>query len=278
MATQLKHEPEAEAEPPANEAEPHEGERDYDAEARQRGWLPQDDFRGDKSRWVDAQTFIERTDTVMPLLKADRDRLKRELNDMKREFKRISRHISTSEERIREEIQAEMEEAVKDGDMAAFKKAQGKADKLAEPTVPAKHSQEDAMEAFDSFRDANPWYDKANLASASEIEKDARIYADRMTERHLDKTKEMAPDEFFGFIGDLVKEKFPDLTARPRREKPQSDVSAAGTGRAPRGGKTWEALPDPARRQFEKWIGQGMGDKAYYLKSFDWTGYDKAAG
>ena len=37
-------------------------------EARTLGWVPQEDFRGDKSRWVDAETFVQRGHEIMDLL------------------------------------------------------------------------------------------------------------------------------------------------------------------------------------------------------------------
>jgi hypothetical protein len=273
MATQPQPdlEPETDPAPADNDDAP----RDFEGEARSRGWVPQEDFRGDTSRWVDAQTFIERTDTVMPLLKADRDRLKRELADMKRDMKRIGKYVSESEGRLRAEIQSEMEDAVKDGDVEGFRAAQKRAEKI-DDAAP-KHSQEDAIEAFDAFRDRNQWYDKANLANASEMEVNARLYADRMAEKHVAKTADMAPDDFFNMIEDKVRERFPTIGQKPTREKPGSDVGAPTNGRGNRNTKSWESLPDEARRRFDKWIGQGMGTKDYYLKTFDWAGFEKAA-
>jgi hypothetical protein len=52
--------------------------RDFDAEAREHGWRPKDEFPGDAAKWVDAETFMKRADEVMPLLKAQNARLKRD--------------------------------------------------------------------------------------------------------------------------------------------------------------------------------------------------------
>ena len=281
MATQLKQpDPEPQDQQQDNDIQQvDDAPRDYEAEARSRGWVPQDEFKGDATRWVDAETFIERTETVMPLLKAENARMKRELSDMKRQMRQFSKHASAAEERIRAEIQSEMEAAVEAGDVEGFRKLQKKADELTDGKSEApKHTQEEVIEAFDVFREENPWYDRANLANASEIDINARLYADRMTEKHIKKTEEMAPDEFFAFIADEVKKKYPQIVAKPRREKPQSDVSPAGNGRMPRNTKTWENLPAEARQRFEKWINNGLGDKDYYLKTFDWDGYAKASG
>lgn len=296
MATQPKPD-ESAVEPPANDAEPGDeqhqepAERDFEAEARGRGWAPKEEFKGDPARWVDAETFIERTDTVMPLLKADRDRLKRELGDLKRQFKQFSKFASAAEERVRGELQAKMEEAVQAGDVEGFKRLQKEAGELpgAESGQP-RHSKEEALEAFEAFRDENPWYDRGNLAGASEIEMNARVYADRITEKRLAALKpgeEPPPEEFFGEIAAEVKAKYPQLGVngtRQPRAKPASDVAAPGQGRPPRNNRTYDALPAEAKAQCDKWIASGviaMGStekgREFYVKNFDWNKWQQEA-
>lgn len=53
------------------------------AEARQLGWVPQEEFRGDQSRWVDADSFVKRGHEVMPILKANNARLMGEVTSLK---------------------------------------------------------------------------------------------------------------------------------------------------------------------------------------------------
>lgn len=251
-------------------------ERDYEAEAREMGWVPKDEFKGDTSRWSDAETFVKKGEEVLPLIKAQNKALKRQLDEMKRDLKKASAYFSDAEkrgyERARAEIEERLEQAVESGDAAAAKKAMADADKLREDMRDTKseNSAEDAKEAFDDWREGNTWYDRANLSSASETDINARLYADRMVEKHLDKTKDMSPSEFFDFIGGLVHERFPSLKAKPPRQKPQSEV-AGGTRAAPRGGRSFADLPQEAQRMADKWIKQGLiKDRATYLQSYKW--------
>jgi hypothetical protein len=87
------------------------------------------------------------------------------------------------------------------------------------------HTKEEAQEALDEFREEHPWYDKANLANATEVEINARLFFDRMVDKHIDKTKDMAPAEFFAFITDLTLDKYPLLKGKPARQKPQARSS-----------------------------------------------------
>jgi hypothetical protein len=58
----------------------------YESEARQQGWMPQEEFKGDPDRWTDAETFVRRADEVLPILKK-RDRiLKQENETLKRDL------------------------------------------------------------------------------------------------------------------------------------------------------------------------------------------------
>lgn len=258
-------------------------ERDYEAEARERGWVPAEEFKGDSSRCVDAKTFVDRTDTMMPLLKADRDRLRRELADMKKDLRKFGDFASKAEERAYEravaDLTARQEQAVADGDLKAHRAVGAELDKLRAdaPTATPAVSREEAEGAFTDWREENPWFDRANLAGATDLEKDARIYADLMTEKNLGKTTTMPPAEFFAYIGGLVHEKFPALKAKPVREKPPSDVGAPTTNRARPGGHSWSDITDPelrrqAERMAEKWAKSGLlPNKDAYLKSFDWS-------
>lgn len=291
MATQL-----ATPDPidPPEDGEPGTVERDYEAEARAHGWSPKEEFRGDPSRWVDAEVFVKRAEEVLPLVKAANKHLKREVDELKKTIKRFGKFAEGAEDRIRAEVKAEMEEAVKAGDLEGFRAAQKRADNLDKTEGKAKYTAADLTDAYESFRDDNPWYDRGGLGSATEDERDARIYADRLLERRLGEIKpgeEPPPDEFLAGILDSVKEKYPGLGAKPPRQKPASDVAGAGQPGRGRGTRTWDALPPEAKTQYQRFIDRGLlgvkasGDKdkdtaaarAFYARSHDWDGYAKEA-
>lgn len=49
--------------------------------AREMGWTPQDKFKGDPEKWVDADEFVRRGENLLPLLRKSNARLKSELAD-----------------------------------------------------------------------------------------------------------------------------------------------------------------------------------------------------
>lgn len=268
-------------------------ERDFEAEAREHGWLPKDEFKGDVNRWADAETFMKRADEMMPLLKAQNQRLKRDLDSIRKDLKRATAHFEGAEkrayDRAKSEIEGKIENAVEAGDVVAARAAMKEMGELS-PVAETKqeHTKEEAQEALDEFREEHPWYDKANLANATEIEINARLFYDRMLDRHIDKTKDMPPAEFFAYIADLTLDKYPLLKGKPVRQKPVSAVEPGGGG--PRRGmaQNWDNLPDEAKRQYTRFIDRGLlgvkasGDTAkdleasrkYYARSHDWKGYE----
>jgi hypothetical protein len=257
--------------------------RDYDSEARELGWLPKEEFKGDPSRWTDAETFVRKGDEVMPLIKAQNKRLRREIDDLKKQMRQASAHFSKAEERAYAralaDLQEKQEAAVESGDLAAHRAVSKEIDALAKdmPGKPANQATaEEAREAWDDWREENAWYDRANLASAPEADVNARLYADRMVEKHIEKTKDMPPAEFFDFIGGLVKEKYPLIGRKPAREKPPSDVAPTTGARPAARGKGWGDMEPEERRVAErlaeKWVKSGLlKKKDDYLASYDWT-------
>lgn len=266
--------------PVANdEGEQQTASRDFEAEAQKHGWTPKDEFKGDPGRWIDAETFVKRADEVMPLLKKKTEAQDREIADLKKQMKRATDFFSKAEERAYEravnDLKTRQREAVASGDTQAFDDLDKEISDLKKDLPKAetpKVTKEEAMEALEDWRDENPWYDRANLASATEEMIAARIYADRMMDKHVAKTADMLPADYFKFIEGLVFEKYPSIKAKPARSKPTSDVAAPTNGRVRSGGKSFVDLPPEAQRACDKWVRQGIiKSREDYVKSYDWN-------
>ncbi len=67
-------------------------EPNYEALASEMGWTPEEKFRGDPTKWVDAKTFYEKGQYVLPIVKSqlkeakrDADKFERELNQTRQD-------------------------------------------------------------------------------------------------------------------------------------------------------------------------------------------------
>jgi hypothetical protein len=108
-----------------------------------------------------------------------------------RTLKKATAHFEGAEkrafEKAKSELETRIEAAIETGDLEAGKAALKEINEL-KPTgdeAPPKHTKEEASEALDAFREEHPWYDKANLANATEIEINARLYFDRMIDKNI---------------------------------------------------------------------------------------------
>jgi hypothetical protein len=258
------------------EAQSAPAERNYEAEAKQQGWTPKDQFKGDASHWIDAETFVKRGEELAPFLKKKNHILEREIAQLKRDFKRelsrLSERDQATYDRAMADLQARRIEAVEVGDVAAFTKLDKDAEDLRKSLdSKAPQTAADAAEALDAWTDENPWYELGGMAAATEAQARARAYADRLADQNADKAKDMAPSEFYAFIAEKVMTKFGEQL---KEKKPQrqavNPVSGATPPRA-RGGKAFGDLPSDAQAMAHRLVKKGiLKSTDDYVKTYQW--------
>lgn len=245
-------------------------ERDYEAEARQHGWTPKDDFKGDPAKWVDAETFAKRADEVMPFLKKQNTALKREMDDLKRTMKQASAFYSKAEERAYEralaDLQARHDEAVEGGDVAGARKVLKELHELEKPASAETEEKPDtkaAQQELADWVDENDWYIN---------DEKRRAYADIQAGAMGPAAEwEGGPKAWLEELGKRVTRKFADPKPNP----------VNGGGNRP-GGKTaahtFSDLPPEAKAAADKFFRNGVyGEKtqaearAQYAKDYDWS-------
>lgn len=138
------------------------GSQDED-HARELGWKPQDEWKGDPSKWVPADTFLRIADKNMPILKQNNLQLTRELDRMKTTLKELNGWREKAEkqgyDRGRNEVLEEMRKAAESGDVEGFDKAKGKLDKLEDERPTPKQADEPKKQdpAIEKMVEDNPW-------------------------------------------------------------------------------------------------------------------------
>lgn len=139
----------------------------YETEARRMGWRPESEFRGDKSKFVDAKTFYENGIRVLPIVNAANDALRQELTRLRSGFQEV---LATNEKAHQREVKelkddlaaamAARKEAVGSSDGDAFEIADNRVReitaKLASATAPqAKQPISDPI--FEAWSAENKW-------------------------------------------------------------------------------------------------------------------------
>ena len=96
-------------------------EQDYEADALEMGWSPEDKFKGKKENWVSAKEFVERGEHLLPILKATNKRIKNDLLTRDQQIATLKEAVESSQKAIKAlqksytaATQKEVEQAKKD--------------------------------------------------------------------------------------------------------------------------------------------------------------------
>jgi hypothetical protein len=260
LATEEVVMPPAEAAVLSQEAENTVDDRDYETEAREMGWVPEEEWKGDKkpAKFYDAKEFVERGETVIPIL---RSRLDKEKKEYVERFERLEKMTQKTVKRLQEEhkreladVKAQMRTAAAKGDAATYDKLEKKFDALSEQD-PTKEEGEDAVAVYtktvDTWRADNTWYDDDEIMAA---------YADRVSQKMAKDDPKISLEDNLRRTASEVRKKFPEKFGTQRGANGHAPVDGGG---ALPGGRTKEdplvaKLPPEAKRQAEADIKAGL--------------------
>lgn len=262
--------------------------------AKEMGWCPKEEWRGKPDTWVDADTFVERGETLMPILKANNRRQAAEIHELRNQLGEAKTLIQANTETIEElkkfgtaNLKKQAEQQAKDLKTAIVEaRREGKieeelelVDQLNETTKVLKETAESKpaakpnekkpsseeppplSPAFLEWKKDNPWFDtdrrKANLAMAiaEEIRNDPQ-------QAHL---KDRA------FLDAVTEEVNATLgqQSRPMTSKVEGGVSG-GNGSEGGRGKGYSSLPSDAKAACERQAARLVGPGRAYAKIEDW--------
>lgn len=234
------------------EVESTETERDYEAEARQQGWVPKEDYKNPE-KWVDAKTFVERGEIFRPALNAKYKEAENKLAEFERKFaeqeaaiernnKIAERMMEKAREDALEKLRAEQRIAFEQGDDARYNELDKRRDKLAEEfrIEPVKKIEVQAPDPYVSkFQQDNPWYNQdlvlTNMANAIDASLIASGRFGTVESRHAEVKRQIV-------------EAFPHKFENPNRTK----SNGLGVGRSPAKPSTtkkgWDSIPEADKK------------------------------
>lgn len=251
-----------------------EAQQQLEARARQMGWTPKDEFKGDPAKWRDAGEYVERGEREVPLLRAQNRRLEAKIGELSTTVREMGDYLSKTEQRAYDRALADLKqqrkEAIAAGDGDAFDKVDDEIKKL-ERDVATKAIQK-AEKANDSG--ADPVY--AEWESRNTWLKDAELsdYAEFAAKKLRAGGEKATGAEFLDLVAAKVKAQFPAKFTNPRRESAQAVEGAAPARRS--GGKTYADMPAEARAACDRMAKNGFAGnekaqavfKADYVKQY----------
>ncbi len=242
---------------------------DYDAEARRQGWVPEDEWRGDKKpkEFLTAKEFVERGYEINGYLKKELGTMRQELDAMRTANREVTQFYEKSMQRQRKEaeqqiadLKAKRAEAIDQGDGQGYTRYDDEIQRLERENDHVSPAAEDKgmRPGAQEFMDQNPWYNSNRRLRAfadglaGEVERDG--YHDKA---------------FFSELTRRVKEEFPEEFEAP--SAPTVEGGKASESRSSPGSQTYEDLPPDAKAQCEKFIDTIPGfTKEKYLQNYDW--------
>jgi hypothetical protein len=253
--------------------------RDYEKEARESGWVPEAEFKGERkpAKFLDAEEFVKRGEELTPFIRKENKQLKQALDETKADFaKRIERMekanakaFETAQRQHDAElarVRREQRAAVESGDAAEFDRLETERSNL-EKAAPKADEPEKVDPAAtlaqkqEAWRAANPWFDE---------DFDMQEFAIKYSDFHGRKHPNMSFEDNMKVVEAEVRKKFPDKFGG-KKPNGHSAVDSGGDflGFAGKGKKTWVDLPSEAKAAGANFITQGLfKDQAAYAKAY----------
>lgn len=236
-------------------------EVEFEQRARIQGWVPEDEFRGDKERWITAKDFVERADHMMPILKSVNAKHERKILKLEKDLKeqkelskkmiKIHGKYSTDlhDSRI-SDIKARKLAAVEAGETDLYKTLEDEESKIEKPEVIAE-PEEEIIPTKTKNPDVVRW-EQENAhwyGEDTELTEYAEIIAEKMA-----KGGHSYGDDSYGFCNAVkakVKTMFPNKFTAPGATggSGPDEPNTRGAEAPKTKGKTWNDLPADAKAQ-----------------------------
>lgn len=225
------------------------------------GWIPKSEFKGDPAKWRSAEEFVERGETLLPIMKATVARQAREIAALERAQKEVTEYLTRSEklayDRAIKDLKAKQIEAVSVADTETFAKLDQEIAELSRETPrPPAHVKNTDDPVFTEWLGRNKWAESDEVMIA---------YAETQGE-FLTRTTNKRGSDLLEEITKEVKAKFPNKFTNPRRD--EAPPVEGGSPPSRKGGKTFADLPAEAKAACERMEKNYGVKRADYLKNF----------
>lgn len=253
-------------------------ERDFESEARAEGWAPKDEWRGDPNKWIDAKTFVENGEKILPIVHAKNRKLTEQVQTLSERVDQLlatnQRYAEFSEKAIERErqekaqllkdLKAAKAKAVKDGDDVAFSRAEAQIEQIEKSDTPQGQPSEEMLRQWNAdyakWKSDNEWYMSDPTLTA-------------LMDGFSDKVKREKPHlggiKFLEECERLTREAMPDKFDNPKRGN--ATVESPSPRKSGGGGRTFADLPEDAKKAFAQFKRDipGLTEKQY-LANYEW--------
>jgi hypothetical protein len=259
--------------------------------AEQMGWIPPTRFKGEPERFVDAEEYLARGEQVLPIVRANNQKLQQELDGLRAESaktrealekanaaleeinERHSVETQKAVERAREDLKLRLKAASEEGDHEAVAEITGlmidlkaaseeplpkKKEAAKEEPKPAALAVPEDLKAWNA---ANPWFgtDRRRTSLALGIAQEMR-----------ESGTELTGVAFYEKIREEVEATFGEFSSGSKVEGARSGGEAEGGTRRTTGKKGFASLPADARAACDADAKQFVGPGKRFKTADEW--------
>jgi len=248
-----------------------------ETEAKQFGWVPQDDFKGDPEQWRDAATFLQRGKEINGFLRKDLEKIQKtlqqrdhdvqEMRETLNEFREFhNASMVQAKKTVIDELRKEKVIAIEQGDGEKVLELEDKIEQVKEaaatkPATENKTPNENDKEFYGWLKD-NQWYITDQELARASVEFGAIAQLE---------DQDLRGRKFLDLVTEKVKEAFPEKFENPARK--ESKTGNSSDGRNPstsKKKKTYNDLPQEGKIQCDKFVKQGLMTQEQYVSQIDW--------
>jgi len=237
--------------------------------ARKMGWAPKEEFRGDPERWVDAETFLDRGENIMPILKERLGKMEAKFDSQTAELTKVTENLHKFAEFHKGTYKRAHAKALKDiGEAKRAAVAAGQLDQYdaldqEEESVKQAMAETDAIDKsqqmspdFQKFQGENPWYGS---------DPDLTAYADGLAEQIYAQGLVKTDSELYTEIEKRVRAFAPHKFVNPAREGVADAESGDGAveGDQSKAKKGFNSLPPEFKAAYNENFTDIMDQEAY---------------
>ncbi len=226
-------------------------------EARAEGWVPEDEYTGDKNKWIDAKEFLNRGPLFKKIDSVTRDNkaLRQAIADMQ-DLHKKDREVQYK--KALAEVRAEKKAALLEGDADAVIDADEKIEMLRDAQKESTPRVPEAAEAHPEFVNwvgRNAWY---------ENNRGMRAFADAVGIEF--RNQGMTPNEVLKAVEKEVRKEFPNRFTNPNQNKP-NPVEGSNSSKTGSGSSKEYPLTDQERKAMNNFVRLGVMTKEQYIES-----------
>lgn len=268
-------------------------DQNIEQQAKEMGWRPKEQFKGDPDKWVDAEEYVERGEHVLPIVRAERDRLRGELLTRDQKVGTLQQQLEATQAIVkglqknydealtrqlaeqRKQLKGDLKDAVEERDTDREFEIREQLDTLTEAEKDAKKKQEENKEKlngtkapaqtstdpdlspeFNAWKSENPWFG----GSSAEDKKRTKAVI-RAAEDLRDDGDTSTGREFFEKATAAVEGNNGDSDESPSRRKVDKVDNGNARNNSRSGAKTYASLPAEAKQacleDVENFVGEG---------------------